>query len=126
MRFLIRLVVTAAALAVAAFLVDGIYVSADGPARDTLTLVAVALVFGLINALVKPMVRRATGCLYVATLGVAALVVNALLFLVTGWLSGKLGIPFHVDGFWSAFWGAIIVGVVGWIISLALPDRKKE
>ncbi|HET6212385.1 MAG TPA: phage holin family protein, partial [Micromonosporaceae bacterium] len=62
----------------------------------------------------------------VLTLGLIALVVNALLFMLTSWLADQLKLPFNVDGFWAAFWGAIIVGVVSWLINLAIPDRRKK
>jgi putative membrane protein len=61
---------------------------------------------------------------YIVTLGLIAFVVNALLFLLVDWIAGLLKLPFNVDGFWAAFWGAIIVGVVSWIINLVIPDRK--
>lgn len=125
MRFLIRTLVTAIALAVATWLVHGITVSGGGWARDTLTLIAVAIIFGLINAILKPLIHL-FGCIfYILTLGLIAFVVNALLFLLTSWIADKLNLPFHVDGFWSAFWGAIIVGVVSWLISLVIPEPKQ-
>ncbi|HEY2791368.1 MAG TPA: phage holin family protein [Micromonosporaceae bacterium] len=124
MRFLIRVVVTAVALWVATLLVSGITVNGGGAVKDTWTLLVVALIFGLVNAVLKPIVK-VLGCfLYIVTLGLIGLVVNALLFELVSWLAGKLDLPFHVDGFWSAFWGAIIVGVVGWAINLAIPDRR--
>jgi putative membrane protein len=126
MRFLVRTLVTAAALALVALMLDGIDVTGDGPMRDGLTLVAVALVFGLVNATIKPMVRKVGGCVYVVTLGLAALVVNGLLFLLTSWIAGLLGLPFTVDGFWTAFWGALLVGIVSWLIGLAVPDGERS
>ncbi|HEX6871439.1 MAG TPA: phage holin family protein [Micromonosporaceae bacterium] len=123
MGFLVRTVVTAVALWVATLVVDGIDVSGGGALKDTLTLLAVAVIFGLVNAFIKPVVKI-LGCLfYIITLGLIALVVNALLFLLVSWLAGLLNLPFHVDGFWPAFWGAIVVGVVSWLISLVIPDQ---
>ena len=58
------------------------------------------------------------------TLGLIALVVNALLLMLTDWIAGLLDLPFEVEGFWDAFWGAIIIGVVSWLINLVIPDRK--
>ena len=70
-----------------------------------------------------PQLIKIFGCLfYVLTLGLIAFVVNALLFLLVGWLARLLHLPMHVEGFWSAFWGAIIVGVVSWVINLVLGD----
>jgi putative membrane protein len=126
MRFLIRTVVTAFALWVSTLIVDGITVSGSSTFANVATLVAVAVIFGLVNAIIKPIVKI-LGCLfYILTLGLIAFVVNALLFLLVDWLADLLNLPFHVDGFWSAFWGAIIVGVVSWLINLVIPDPKPE
>ena len=123
MGFLIRVVVTAVALWVATWLVGGIDVVGDTTTTNALTLLAVAAIFGVVNALLKPIIKT-VGCIfYVLTLGLIALVVNALLFLLTGWLADQLGLPFQVTGFWPAFWGALVVAVVSWLITLVLPDR---
>jgi putative membrane protein len=123
MRFLVRTLVTAAALWLATVLLAGISVTGTSTIQNGLTLLAVAVIFGLVNAIIKPIVK-VLGCLfYLVTLGLVALLVNALLFLLTDWLAGLLHLPFQVDGFWPAFWGAIIVGVVSWIIDLVVPDN---
>lgn len=123
MSFLIRTLTTAAALWLATALLDGISVTGSSTIQNGLTLLAVALIFGVVNAVIKPIVK-VLGCLfYLVTLGLIALVVNALLFLFTNWLAGILHLPFHVDGFWAAFWGAIIVGVASWLIDLVVPDN---
>jgi putative membrane protein len=124
MRFVIRLLVTAAALWVAEVLVTGITVSGRGALGNAFTLLAVALIFGLVNAIIKPIVKIFGCVFYLLTLGLIAFVVNALLFLLVSWIADKLNLPFHVDGFWSAFWGAIIVGVVSWAIMLVIPERR--
>lgn len=123
MKFLIRTLVTAVALWVATALLSGISVEGGNTGKDVLTLLGVAVIFGLVNAVLKPLIKIFGCVLYILTLGLISLVVNALLFLFTSWIAGKLSLPFHVDGFWAAFWGAIIVGVVGWAIGLAIPDR---
>jgi putative membrane protein len=126
MRFLIRTVVTAVALWVATALVSGISVTGSSTGENVLTLLVVAIIFGLVNAVLKPIIK-VLGCLfYLLTLGLIAFVVNALLFLLVNWLSGLLNLPFHVDGFWSAFWGAIIVGLVSWLINLVIPDPQPD
>jgi putative membrane protein len=124
MRFLVRTAVTAVALWIATALLSGIYVSGSSTWVNALTLLAVAVIFGLVNAILKPIIK-VLGCLfYLVTLGLIAFVVNALLFLLVDWLAELLQLPFHVDGFWSAFWGAIIVGLASWLINLAIPDPK--
>ncbi len=126
MRMLIRVLISAAALAVAAALVPGIAVTAGSLAARAGTLIVVALIFGVINAVLKPIVK-AIGCLfYIVTLGLIGLVVNGLLLWLASWIAGKLSVPFHVSGFWPAFWGAIIVGVVGWLLNLLVRDPHES
>jgi putative membrane protein len=123
--FLIRILATAIALWVAT-LVPGIDLTGDSTLANVFTIIAVAVIFGLINAVLKPIIK-VVGCVfYVLTLGLIALVVNALLFMLAGWIAEQLDLPFEVDGFWPAFWGAIIVGVVSWAITMAIPDRGRR
>jgi putative membrane protein len=123
MRFLIRVLASAAALAVATAVVPGIELTTGSVTSKVLTLIAVALIFGVINAFLKPIVKI-VGCLfYILTLGLIALVVNALLLWLTSWLAGKLNLPWHITGFWPAFWGALIVSVVTWLLSILIRDR---
>jgi putative membrane protein len=109
---------------VAHLAVTGIELRGGSDLKKIGTLIAVALIFGVVNAVIKPIVKT-IGCLfYVLTLGLIGLVVNALLLWLCSWVAGKLSLPFHITGFWPAFWGAIIVGVVSWLLSLLLDDRK--
>ncbi len=125
MKFLIRILITAAALAVATAVVPGIELTAGTTLHKVATLVVVALIFGIVNAVLKPIIKI-IGCIfYVLTLGLIGLVVNALLFLLTSWVAGKLSVPFHVTGFWAAFWGAIIVGIVGWLLNMFVGGRGR-
>ncbi|NUR69900.1 MAG: phage holin family protein [Hamadaea sp.] len=126
MGFLIRLLVTAGALWVATAIVDGIDVTADTTWGKIGTYLLVALIFGLVNAIIKPIVKLVGCVFYALTLGLIALVVNALLFLLVGWLAGVMNIPFEVNGFWAGFWGAIIVGVVSWVVNLAFGTSKNN
>ena len=122
MGFLIRLVVNAIALWITTLVVPGIEASGRSGAANALTLLVVALIFGLVNAVLKPIIH-VVGCVfYVLTLGLFALVVNALLFLLTGWIARLLDLPFFVHGFGPAFWGAIVLAVVSWLLSLVVPD----
>ena len=73
--------------------------------------------------MVKPIVKIVGCAFYILTLGLISLVVNALLFLLTGWIAAQLQLPFTVDGFWAAFWGAIVVGLVSFVLHVAIPDR---
>jgi putative membrane protein len=126
MRFLIRVLVSAAALAVATWAVAGIELTAASGWSKVGTLLAVAVIFGLINAFLKPLIKVIGCAFYVLTLGLVALVVNALLLWLTSVIAGHLNLPFHVTGFWPAFWGAIIVGVVSWLLNLLIGDDRRR
>ncbi|GAA0583841.1 MULTISPECIES: phage holin family protein [Actinomadura] len=122
MKILIRLVISAVALWAAEMLVDGVELTAGDTAERVLTLLAVAAIFGIVNAVLKPIIKVLGCAFYVLTLGLFALLVNAGLLMLTSWLAGELDLPFHVEWFWPAFWGAIIVGVVGWLLNLFVSD----
>ena len=123
MGILIRLVVSAVSLWIATLVIDGIHLTADTVPKKIGTLLAVAVIFGIINAVLRPIIK-VIGCgLYVLTLGLISIVVNGLLFMLTSWIAGKLDLPFHVDNFWpSAVLGAILVGVVSWLLNMLVPD----
>jgi putative membrane protein len=125
MKVLIRVLITAAALAVATGIVSGIQLQTGSTLSKVSTLIVVALIFGVVNAVLKPIVKT-VGCLfYILTLGLIGLVVNGLLLWLTSWVAGQLSLPFHITGFWAAFWGAIIVGVVGWLLNMFVGDRGR-
>jgi putative membrane protein len=119
MPFLIRLLVNAAALWVATRLVPG--VSFDG---GTLPFLGVALVFGVLNAFVRPLMQVLTFPLILVTLGFFLLIVNGLMLWLTSSLSASLGLGFHVTGFWAAFWGAIVVSVTSLLLSMLIRDSS--
>ncbi|RCW43937.1 putative membrane protein [Halopolyspora algeriensis] len=115
MALLVHILVTAVAVWVTTAL-PGVTLGGQDTGTRIVTLAVVAIVFGVVNAVLKP-VAKTLGCLlYVLTLGLFGLVVNALLFWLTSWLAGRLALPFHVDGFWPAFWGAIIVTIVSSVL----------
>ena len=124
MRFLLRVLVSAAALGVATWAIPGIELLAGSGWSRVGTLLAVAVIFGLINATLKPLIKVVGCAFYVLTLGLVALVVNGLLLWLTSWVAGKLSLPFHISGFWAAFWGAIIVGLVSWVLNLFIGDKR--
>lgn len=123
MGIIIRLAVGAVSLWIATLLIDGIRLTTESLPGRVGTLVAVAVIFGIVNAILRPIIK-AIGCgLYVLTLGLIALVVNGLLFLLTGWIAEQVDLPFQVDDFWpSAVLGALIVGVVSWVLNMLVPD----
>ena len=120
--FVASVLVIAVALWVATLIVPGIDNSAGSMTTRIGTLIGVALIFGLVNAILKPLIKIVGGCFYIITLGLIGLVVNALLFMFVGWLARGLGLPFVVTGFWAAFWGAIVVAVVGALLHFVIPD----
>ena len=124
MQFLGRLIVTALATAVAVWLVPGITLTSSDLANKVLTLLGVAALFGLVNGVVAPLVKGLRTCFIILTLGVALLVINALMLMLTSWLAGALGLGFDVDGFWAAFWGAIIISVVGALLGGLLGSTR--
>lgn len=123
MGILIRLVITAVSLWISTLVIDGIDLTADSATSKAGTLLAVAAIFGLVNAVLRPIIKT-VGCgLYVFTLGLVAVVVNGLLFMLTSWIAGQLDLGFHVDGFWpSAVLGALLVGIVSWLLNMLVPD----
>jgi putative membrane protein len=126
MKLLLRILIPAAALGIAHLLVSGIQLTSGSDWSKAGTLILVALIFGVVNAVLKPVVKT-IGCLfYVLTLGLIGLVVNGLLLWLCSWVAGKLSLPFHITGFWPAFWGAIIVGVVGWLLNLIFDENRRE
>jgi len=121
MRFFIRLLVNSAALWVATQIVPGVSFS-GGPGP----LLGVALVFGVVNALIGPVAKILTFPLILLTLGIFALVINGLMLWLTSSLSSVLGLGFHVSGFWAAFWGALVVSLVSTMLSLFIADSKRQ
>ncbi|MBQ1049636.1 phage holin family protein [Micromonospora sp. C51] len=120
---LIRVGATAVAFWLATLLIPGISLDTESVSETILTLILVAVIFGVVNGVLQPIIKT-VGCgFYLFTLGLIALVVNGLLFLLTGWIADQAGLPFDVDGFWpAAVLGALFVGVVTWILG-AILDR---
>ncbi|REE99210.1 phage holin family protein [Thermomonospora umbrina] len=123
MGLLIRVLTTGVALWVAAAVLDGVDVRASTRAGEVGTLAVVAVIFGLVNLLIKPVIKVLGCAFYILTFGLFALVVNAALLMLTSWAAGELDLPFHVEWFWPAFWGAIIVGVVSWLLNAVLAGE---
>ena len=129
MVLVLHVLITAFAVWVTTAL-PGIELGGHDTAARVGTLVLVAIVFGVVNAVLKP-IARTVGCLlYVLTLGLFGLVVNGLLFWLTGYLAQRLHLPFEVHGFWPAFFGALIVtlvsGLLHSIVRSVGPDRVER
>ena len=115
--------ITAVSLWIATLVIDGIRLTTDSVPGQIGTLLAVAVIFGIVNAVLRPIIKT-IGCgLYVLTLGLISLVVNGLLFMLASWIAGQFDLSFHVDDFWpSAVLGALLVGVVSWLLNMLVPD----
>jgi putative membrane protein len=130
LAFVARWAITSVALALAAQVMDGIWF--DGPSsgqaeieEKLLPLLGVALILSLVTAFVKPILVILSIPFILLTLGLFLLVVNALLLLLTGWIADLLDVGFHVDGFWPAVGGAIIISITTWILDaiVGVGDR---
>jgi putative membrane protein len=115
------------ALWLSTLIIPGIEIDAETTWGTVGTVILVALIFGVVNAVIKPIVK-VVGCgFYVLTLGLIALVVNGLLFMLVSWIADLLSIPFRVDDFWpEAVLGALFVGVVSWVLGLVVKDRGED
>ena len=115
---ILRFLVSALALGVATWALDGIWLDTNGPlANAAVTLLIVAAIFGLVNAFVKPLFIFVTSPLLLVTLGLFLLVINAALLMLTSWVCAQLGVGWGVNGWWSALWGAIIVSIVSFLLN---------
>jgi putative membrane protein len=121
-NLLIRLLANAIALGVATWVVDGITLQGPSTARQVLTLLIVAAIFGLVNAVVKPIAKLLSLPFIILTLGLLIFVINALMLMLTSWISGQLDVTFHVDGFVDALLGSLVITLVSWLLSVVLPD----
>ena len=126
MRTILRLLATAGALAVATWLLSGITLNDPTTSGKILALLIVALIFGVLNAIVKPIFKLVTLPIVLLTLGLFLLVINACIMLLTSWVASNVGLGWHVDGFWTAVFGAIIVSVVSFVLNAFVPDRNER
>lgn len=123
---ILRLLANAAALAVATFVLSGITLTAPTTGRKILTLLVVALIFGIVNAVVKPIFKFVTTPIVLLSLGLFLLVINACMLLLTSWVSGQIGLGWNVSGFWVAVMGAVIVSIVSLLLNAFLPDAGES
>lgn len=119
--FISRWGITAAALAFAAWIMDGIWLDGATSGRaevedKIIPLLVVALISAVITTFVKPILTILSIPFILVTLGLFLIVLNALLLLLTEWLADGLDIGFHIDGFWPAFWGSIIISITTWFL----------
>jgi putative membrane protein len=124
-RFLLRWFINAIAIYVAISIVPGISLSTALTQR-WVAIALLALIFGLLNALLRPLLVLLTCPLIILTLGLGTLLINTLLFYLTGQIGGQFGLGFSVSGFWPAFIGALVVSIVSIVLNLLLKDEKRR
>jgi putative membrane protein len=122
-RLLARLAVNAFALWAAIELVSGLQYEGT-----TASLVIIALIFGIVNALVRPVIMLLTCPLIILTLGLFVLVINTIMLSLTTWLAGPnvLDLGLYTDGFWSTFLGALVISIVSGVINLMIKDEREK
>lgn len=128
-NFLVKTGINAVALWIAAIVVPGITLAQDSRSTSSkvLTIIVIAIIFGLINAVVKPIAHFFSFPLIILTLGLFTFVVNAFMLQILSWLSGSFGLAFHIDNFfWAAILGALVVSFVSMLINMLLPDRLEQ
>jgi putative membrane protein len=120
-KLIIRWLIIAVAVWLAILIVPGI----DANPSDYTTIVGFALILGLLNAVVRPVLKLLSCPLIVLTLGVFVLVLNALMFWLAGYVSGALGLSFTVQGFWPALLGSLVVSIVSAVLNLLVKDDRE-
>lgn len=120
MRFLIRWAINTLALFAAVWIVPGVRLNSGW-----FSLIWLGLIFGLVNATIRPVLKLLTCPLILLTLGLFTLVINALMLSLTAWIGNLFGVELVIDGFWAAFWGALVVSVVSVFLSLFVREEKE-
>jgi putative membrane protein len=124
-NYLIRVLVSALALGAAAWLFDGIEVVGTDAGEQALTLLGVGLIFGLVNAIVAPVVKLLSLPFIILTLGLMLLLINALMLWLTSEIAQGLDLGFRVDGFWTTIFGAIVISIVSAVLGGILDDGDR-
>jgi len=126
MNFLLRVIINAVAIWLATLFLSGLEVVGGGDTTTTvIVFLVVALVFGIVNAVVKPIVKLLALPLYVLTLGLFTVIVNAAMLWLTSWLSQRTEYGLRIDNFGTAVLGALIISVVSFVLSVALKNRHR-
>ena len=124
---LANIVANGAAIWVATLIVPGVTVESGSTSHSLLALALVGALLGIVNAVIKPIIKAFTGCLYVITFGLMALVVNAVMLRIVGWLAGRLGVHFDSGPFfWSTIAAAIVVTLVSMVLNRLLAAQDDD
>lgn len=126
MSFLIKVLVNGVALWVASLLVSGIdFEDSSNTTAKVLTIAAVALIFGVLNAIIKPILTILSLPVLILTLGLFTFILNAIMLWLTQWVAGWFDLGFHVQSFWwDAVLGALIITIVSMLLNAVLPDGR--
>lgn len=127
-KFMLSTVINAIALWITTVVVVGVTIVPEGQKTVgyIVTLIVTAIIFGVVNGTVGTVIRFLAFPLYILTLGILALVVNALLLLLVSWFGTIFGFGLHVAGFWPGFWGAIVLSIVSWLLGLILRPASND
>lgn len=125
MRLLLSLVVNVLSVGFATWLLDGITLDGGSDTDRFVRLVVVGAIFGLVNWIVRPLVRFVTLPFIVLTLGLLLIVINAFMLLLTSRIAEAFDVGFHVDGFWTAVLGSIVISLAAMVLDLVLPDADR-
>jgi putative membrane protein len=123
LKLLVTWFVNAVALALAAWLIPGIDIEGQ---QAWIAVALMAVIFGLVNALIRPLVKFLTCLINIITLGLFTLVINTLMLMLSGWIAEQLNVGFQVDGFIPAFLGALLISAVSFALNLIFRDDKKK
>jgi putative membrane protein len=126
MKILVWLVVNALALGAAVWLFEGITLTGGSDTDRFVKLVVVGAIFGAITAVVRPVVKFVSLPLIILTLGLMLLVINALMLLLTSAIADSVDLGFHVDGFWTALFGSIVISIASMVLAAVLPDGERR
>ena len=126
MRIIVWLAVNALALGVAVWLFDGITLSGSSNTDQFVKLLIVGAIFGVINMIVRPIVNLLSLPLIILTLGLMLIVVNALMLLLTSKIAESTDLGFHVDGFWTAVWGSIVISIASMLLNAVFPSPSRR
>lgn len=134
MRFLIKILINGVAIWLTSLLIGGVEIVAGSSAPETsqpvlnqiIVVAVIAAIFTIVNAIVKPIVKALAFPLYLLTLGLFFLVVNALMLMLTSWISGHTSFGLTVDGFWTAVLAALVISIISLVLSVVLPDGERK
>ncbi len=124
MKLIIRLLINAVALYASVALLNGTYIYPQ--TENWLAFIWLAIIFGLVNAIIRPLVMALSCPIIILTLGLGTLIVNMLMFWLAGLIGTQFGVGFKVNGLLGAFLGALIVSIVSWILSLIFREPRRS